>query len=131
PFVDWERKEEEADAARAAAALQAERESREAEKALSRKAVDLRRKERAPLRAAKREVDGAENAVHDADQKMADLAAALASPELYEGTPEEAAREAARPGVALKDARLAPEEAMERWTQALEEMEELAGGDSV
>jgi len=131
PFVDWERKEEEAAAARAAAALLAERESREAEKLRSRKAADLRRREGAPLRAAKREVEGAEKAVHQAEKKVAEMEAALASPELYQGTPEEGAREAARLGSGLKEARLVLEQAMERWTRAMEELEELAGEDSV
>jgi ATP-binding cassette subfamily F protein 3 len=130
PFVDWERKVAEEEEARTAAALQAERESREAEKVRSRRAADLKRKEGAPLRAAKREVELAERAVHEAERRVAELEAALASPELYRGSPEESAREAARLGAALKDARLALEEAMDRWTRAMERVEEIASGDS-
>jgi ATP-binding cassette subfamily F protein 3 len=129
PFVDWERKVAEEQAAQAAAALQAERENRELERLRNRKAADLKRKEGAPLRAAKREVEGAELAVQEAEERVAEMEAALASPDLYTGSSEESTREAARLGASLKDARLALDEAMDRWAQAMARLEEMSQDD--
>jgi ATP-binding cassette subfamily F protein 3 len=130
PFVDWERKVAEEGEIRAAAEVEAQRETREASRAREKKAWESRREREAPLRSARRAVDKAEGEVHAAEASVAELETALASPELYQGTPEEAAREAARLGGALKEARLALEESLERWTQAMEEMEKLVGEDS-
>ncbi|MGD8359942.1 MAG: ABC-F family ATP-binding cassette domain-containing protein [Gemmatimonadota bacterium] len=126
PFVDWERKVAEEQATQAAAALEAQREDREAKRLRSRKAADLKRKEGAPLRAARREVEGAEHAVQEAEERIAEMEAALASPELYRGSPEESAREAARLGAALKDARRVLNEAMDRWTRAMARLDEMS-----
>jgi ATP-binding cassette subfamily F protein 3 len=127
PFVDWERKVAEEEAQRAEAALAAERESREAGRLRSRKAADVRREKGAPLRAARREVEAAERAVHGCEARLAELERALADPGLYGTANGEGPREAARLGTALKEAREELEAAMERWTRAMEALEEVGG----
>jgi ATP-binding cassette subfamily F protein 3 len=127
PFVDWERKVAEEEEGRVAAALAAERESREAGKLRSRKAAEVKRQAGAPLRAAKKEVEAAERAVHAAEARGAELEAALADPSLYEAAIGEGAREAARLGAELKEAQDTLENAMEGWTRAMEALEEVEG----
>jgi len=129
PFVDWEQKVAQEEGEREAAALQAERESRDAGKARARKAADLKRREGAPARAAKREVVDAEREVHAWEAKVAEVEAALTHPGLWEATNGEGAREAARLGAALKEARDVLEAAMDRWTRAMEALEKLEAPD--
>jgi ATP-binding cassette subfamily F protein 3 len=127
PFVDWERKEAEEEAKRAEAGLQAERETREAEKARNRKAFESKQAREAPLREARRAAEAAEQEVHRAEAAVAELEAALAHPDLYDGSPE-SAQEAGRLTVALKEARDELDRVMAEWAQAVEALEELDTG---
>ncbi len=124
PFVDWERRVAEEAAERTAAALQAERENRDAEKARIRKAAEVKRREGAPLRIAKRQVEAAEAEVHAAEQAVAEVEAALADTSLYDRGAE-GLREAGRLTAALKEARQRQDEAMARWGEAMEALEKL------
>ena len=126
PFVDWEQKVAEEEAERTAAALQAERDTRDAERIRIRKANDAKRKEGAPLRAARRGVQEAEGEVHSAEEAVAELEAALANPNLYDQGPE-GLRDAARLTTALKEARARLDQAMTRWGEAMEALEALEG----
>jgi ATP-binding cassette, subfamily F, member 3 len=124
PFVDWEQRVEEEEAEWTAASLQAERENRDAEKARNRKAAEVKRKEGAPLRAARREVEAAEREVQSAEEAVAELEASLADPDLYERGGE-GLREASRLTTALKEARERLDESMARWGEAMEALERL------
>jgi ATP-binding cassette subfamily F protein 3 len=123
PFVDWERRVAEEEDRRAELALQAQREDREASRAQSRRAWEERRKREAPLRAARRAVEEAETTVNAAEEAVASLEASLADPALHDGTPE-GAREAGRLAASLSEARSGLEEAMVRWAEAMEALEE-------
>ena len=123
-FVDWEQKVAEEEAERTRAALQAERENRDAEKARIRKSNEAKRKDGAPVRAARREVEVAEREVHAAEETVSGIEAALADPDLYGGGTE-GLREAARLTAALKEARERLNEAMARWGVAMEALERL------
>jgi ATP-binding cassette, subfamily F, member 3 len=126
PFVDWEEKVAEEEAERTATALQAERENREAGKARLRKVAEAKRKEGAPLRSAKRAVEGAEKRVHLAEEEVATIEGALADPSLYGGGPN-GLQEAARLTTALKEAKDALDQAMVLWAEAMEALGSLEG----
>jgi len=127
PFVDWERKTSAEEEARVSARLEAERSARAEEKALNRRAARARQATEAPVREARKLLAREEKAVEEAEAAVAQIQEALASPPLYDGTPE-AAREAGRLNGALKDARGRLDQAMERWAEALERLEELDAG---
>ena len=123
-FVDWEEKMAREGEARSVARTEAERASREEAKRKSRKAAEARRESQAPRRSARRALERAEKRVHEAEAGVANLEAALAHPDLYDGTPE-SSQEAGRLHNVLREAKQLLEEAMEVWLAALGSLEEL------
>jgi len=127
PFVDWEQKVAREEEIRVAARLRSQREARAEEKAQNRRAAEARRVREAPLREARREALRQEERAQQAEERVAELEAALAHPNLYDGSPE-SAREAGRLTTALRDAREALDEAMEEWAKAADIAEALERG---
>jgi hypothetical protein len=122
--LDWESKEAEEEEERAASETRAQRLARETDRARARRAAEVERHRNAPLRAARRDAEKAEQEVLDAERAVADLEAALAHPDLYDGSME-SAQEAGRLNVALKDAREELDAAMARWARAVEQLDDL------
>jgi len=128
PFVDWEQQVAREGEARVAARLEAERAVRAEGKAQTRRAAEAKREKSAPLRALRRTLEREEERVQGAEALVTEVEAALANPELYDGGPENT-REAGRLNVALKEARGALDDALDRWAKALEALEEMEEGN--
>jgi ATP-binding cassette subfamily F protein 3 len=113
PFVEWETRRAERNAARQAERAQeiASTRTREKRQAASRREAEASR------RAAKREAEERERAVHEAESRVAALEASLADSSLYDGSAE-GARRAAELSAELANARSALDEALERWLEA-------------
>jgi ATP-binding cassette subfamily F protein 3 len=124
PFVDWEAKVAEAERGREEARLESERNARAEEKALNRKAAEAERQRTAPLRAARKAVSREEEKVAEAEEAVTAIREALDHPDLYDGSPE-SAEEAGRLNLALKEAQESLDQALARWTEAVEELEAL------
>jgi len=129
PFVDWEKKTAEKEEGRLKDRIEAERRSRAETKAQNRRKARSLQDQRAPLREARRALAREEEWVEKREREVADAEQALADPGLYDGTPE-GAREAARLNRALKEARARLDEAMDRWSQALDRVESLSKGEA-
>ncbi len=122
PFVEWERHAAERARRRAAAAAEQEARRRQAERARAQKATGAGQAAQEDRRAAKRRAEEREAAVHAAEAEVAALEAALAEPGLYDGSAE-AARRAGELQAALGRARRAHDEALARWTEAMEALD--------
>ncbi len=123
PFVDWEAEVSRRAANEAEAARAAEEEAREAARARSRKTVAANKAIQAVKRELRREVEASEEEVHRAEARVAELEAALGDEALYDGTAG-GAMEAGRISVELAEARRAVDEAIARWLEAQEAMED-------
>jgi ATP-binding cassette subfamily F protein 3 len=129
PFVDWERKVAEEEEERWAAEQQAHREGREASRTRSRRAWEARREREAPLRAARRSAEVAEKEVHEREAAVARIESELADPGLYDGSLE-SARRAAVLTENRRKAQTQVDDALKRWTEAVEALERLETEDS-
>lgn len=124
PFVEWEKEVARQEAARNASLQILGRTEREANRAQRRKEAEARKGDQATRRRARREVEAAETAVHQAEETVARLQEELASDALYDGSVE-GVQEAGRLNQELKEAGQRLDEAMNRWTAAVEAEEGL------
>lgn len=124
PFVDWETEVAEEEEARRALLKEQERAERGTARARRKREAQARKGNQAARRAVRRAVEEAESSVQEEEGAIRRLEAALADEGLYNGSAE-GAREAGRLNIALRDARARLEEALERWTEAVEAEEEL------
>ncbi len=120
PFVDWETKQEE---------LTREREIRRTIEEEQQRPPPKKRPPKPPdpariRRKADREVQAAEGAVEAAERSVAAIEADLADAGLYDGT-EEGNRRADELGRSLEEAKQVLNEAMARWSDAVETLEGL------
>jgi ATP-binding cassette subfamily F protein 3 len=126
-FVEWEQQQagravgEEAEPAHETGASRSTRTE-------TRKAAAARRGTQETRRAAHREVEVREQAVHAAEARIGDLERVLADPARYDGGAD-AAREAGRLSADLTQARRALDEALARWTEASDALEALGNSD--
>jgi ATP-binding cassette subfamily F protein 3 len=124
PFVDWEMTQ--AERLREAEALRAAEEQRQ------RPAAKKRPQRRSPKppdparqrRKLEREAQAAEEAVEAAEQAVATIEADLADSSLYDGTVEKT-RRAEELGRSLEEAKRVLDDAMARWSEAVEAIEEF------
>ena len=114
-FVEWE--QQQAERAVASRADRAEATGTRTTRTEVRKAAAAKRENQESVRAARREVEAREQAVHAAEARIGELERALADPALYQGGAD-GAREAGRLSVELDSARRALDAALVRWTEA-------------
>ena len=115
-FVEWEAQQAERAAASVSSRAKNSGEQR-ITRTEARKVSAAKRETEENRRAARREVDAREQAVHAAEERIVALERALADPALYDGGAD-AAREAGRLSTALTEARRALDDALARWTEA-------------
>jgi ATP-binding cassette subfamily F protein 3 len=121
PFVEWEAHA--ADRARRRAAI---RQREEAAAPLAardgvRRQADTRREEEQALRAARRSAEASEREVHRLETRIEELELTLADPAMYDGSGE-AARRAGELDRELGESRRALDQALTRWTEAVESL---------
>jgi ATP-binding cassette subfamily F protein 3 len=116
-FVEWE--QQQAERAVATQVRSTEAAASRTTRTEVRKAAAAKRQSQESLRAARREVEAREQAVHAAEARIGELERALADPSLYQGGAADGAREAGRLSVELDLARRALDAALVRWTEAL------------
>jgi ATP-binding cassette subfamily F protein 3 len=126
PFVEWELHAAERRKAREAARQKDEQAARTAVRSEARKQASGKKDEAGIQRATRREATAREEEVHRLEARITELDTALADPALYEGAAE-GARTAGRLDRELKATRRALDDAMARWTEAVDALDALPG----
>jgi ATP-binding cassette subfamily F protein 3 len=124
PFVEWELHAAERTARRSAAVAVEAAAVRKAARAEAAKAPE--RNLESLRRTAERDASAREKEVHRLEERISELEAALADQSLYAGGME-GSRKARKIDAELKEARRAHDEALTRWTAAVEALSALAG----
>ncbi|MBP2647341.1 MAG: hypothetical protein H6Q77_965, partial [Gemmatimonadetes bacterium] len=124
PFVEWELHAAERTARRSAAVAVEAAAVRKAARAEAAKAPE--RNLESLRRTAERDASAREKDVHRLEERISELEAALADQSLYAGGME-GSRKARKIDAELKEARRAHDEALTRWTAAVEALSALAG----
>ena len=122
PFVEWELHAAERKKLRDSARQKEEQAARTAVRSESRRSAAGKKEEEGAQRATRREAAMQEAEVHRLEARIAELAAAVADTALYDGTAE-GARKAAGLDRELKEAKQALDDAMARWTEAVEALD--------
>jgi len=124
PFVEWELHAAERRKLRDSARQRDEQAARTAVRSESRKQAAGKKEEEGAQRATRREAAAREQEVHRLEARIAELTAALADPALYDGAAT-GARKAGQLDRELKEARRALDDALSRWTAAVEALDAL------
>lgn len=119
PFVEWELSAAERKFRRDADRQRDGLAARDAVRAEARKSAAARKEEADGERAARRVAAAREREVHRLEARIAELTTELADPTLYVGAAE-GARKAGRLDRELKEAKRALDDALARWTEAVE-----------
>jgi ATP-binding cassette subfamily F protein 3 len=126
PFTDWEVYDEARRDERVAQASADEARRRESDRAQQQRQSTEMRERRDAVRRARRTAELAEADVVALDAHVTSLTSRLADPGIY-GAPN-GAREAARLGAELANARRALEDALQRWASCVDEADRLDPG---
>ena len=113
-FVDWERQLKDAALAKRASDAVASDARKEQEKIRARGNAAAEQKDQAARRAEKKAADNAERAVHDLEQKVAELRRALDDPDLYDGSAAKA-KHAGKLDKELAAAQRSLDDALAQW----------------
>jgi ATP-binding cassette subfamily F protein 3 len=119
PFVEWEVHAADRAVGRAAGRERERLAARSAQREAARRMAANQRDTQQAARQARREVAEREAQVHRLEARVAELEAGLADPGLYDGSAA-TARKAARLDRELKEQRRALDEALLRWTEAID-----------
>jgi ATP-binding cassette subfamily F protein 3 len=119
PFVEWEIHAAERARRRAAIRQREEAAARIAMRDGARRQAEHKREDELALRAARRAAESSEAEVHRLEARIEELELALADPLRYDGS-SEAARRAGELDRELKEQRRALDQALLRWTEAVD-----------
>jgi ATP-binding cassette, subfamily F, member 3 len=119
PFVEWEVHAAERARRRAAIRQHEEALARVALRDGARRQAETRREDEQALRAARRAAESSEAEVHRLEARIEELELALADPLRYDGSAE-AARRAGELDRELREQRRALDQALVRWTEAVD-----------
>jgi ATP-binding cassette, subfamily F, member 3 len=123
-FAEWEEQSREREHAASVAASEQEALRRVRERKTTRRHETRAEDQKVALRAARQQVEKAENEVIALERKVAELTAVLEEPELY--TTREGVAKSLIAGEELDEARRQLDSAIERWTTATERSERLS-----
>jgi ATP-binding cassette subfamily F protein 3 len=126
PFVEWELSAAERKIRRDADRQRDGLAARDASRSEARKTAAARKEGEDAERAARREAAAKEREVHLLEARISELTTLLADPALYDGAAE-GARKAGQLDRELKEAKRALDDALARWTEAVEALEASAG----